>query len=116
MLEPPYETNGSVIPVSGTMRRTPPTMMKVCSAKPKLEPGGKQLREAVVRDQRDAHPARDEREVAEEHRGSADQPELLGDRRVDEVGLQIRDQLVPSTVSNVPLPIPVPPYPPFAIE
>ena len=38
MLEPPYETKGSVIPVSGTSRRTPPTMMKVCSAKPKLSP------------------------------------------------------------------------------
>ena len=30
--------NGSVIPVSGTTRRTPPTMMKVCSARPKVRP------------------------------------------------------------------------------
>jgi hypothetical protein len=28
MLEPPYETNGSVIPVSGMSPLTPPMMMK----------------------------------------------------------------------------------------
>jgi len=38
MLEPPYETSGSVMPVSGITRRIPPTMMKVCSAKPKVRP------------------------------------------------------------------------------
>ena len=36
--EPPYETNGSVMPVSGMRRRTPPTMMNVCSAKPNVRP------------------------------------------------------------------------------
>ena len=41
MLVPPYETKGSVIPVSGTSRRTPPTMMNVCSAKPKLSPAAR---------------------------------------------------------------------------
>src|SRR6188472_81645 len=40
-LEPPYETNGSVIPVSGTIRRTPPTMMNVCSAKPNVSPAAR---------------------------------------------------------------------------
>ncbi len=38
MLEPPYETNGSVMPVSGITRRIPPTMMNVCSAKPNVSP------------------------------------------------------------------------------
>ena len=38
MLEPPYETSGSVIPVSGITRRMPPTMMNVCSAKPNVSP------------------------------------------------------------------------------
>src|SRR5262245_28157125 len=37
-LEPPYEMNGSVMPVSGISRRIPPTMMKVCSAKAKVSP------------------------------------------------------------------------------
>ena len=37
-LEPPYETNGSVIPVSGISRRIPPRMMNDCTAKPKVRP------------------------------------------------------------------------------
>ena len=41
MLDPPYETNGSVIPVSGMTRRMPPTMTNVCSAKPKLRPAAR---------------------------------------------------------------------------
>src|SRR5439155_14417237 len=36
--EPPYETNGSVMPVTGMMRRTPPGLMNACSAKPKVRP------------------------------------------------------------------------------
>src|SRR6185312_16014193 len=36
--EPPYDTNGSVIPVNGITRSTPPTMMNVCSAKPNVRP------------------------------------------------------------------------------
>ena len=71
------------------------------------EPGGEQLREAVLRDQGDAHPARRAR-GREEHRGRADQPELLRDRRVDEVGLEVRDQ--PRPVDGVERPVadPVP--------
>src|SRR5205085_1226274 len=38
MLDPPYETNGSVMPVSGITRVMPPTMTKVWKAKPKLSP------------------------------------------------------------------------------
>ena len=38
MLEPPYETSGSVIPVNGMTRRMPPTMMNVCSANPNVRP------------------------------------------------------------------------------
>src|SRR5215831_7830622 len=41
MLDPPYETKGSVIPVSGTTRRTPPTMMNVWRAKPKVRPAAR---------------------------------------------------------------------------
>src|SRR5207248_6103361 len=37
-LEPPYETKGSVIPVSGMSRRIPPTMMNVCRANAKVSP------------------------------------------------------------------------------
>src|SRR5439155_5454078 len=38
MLEPPYETSGSVIPVSGITRRMPPTMMNAWKAKPNVRP------------------------------------------------------------------------------
>ena len=114
--EPPYETNGSVIPVSGITRRTPPTMMNVCSAKANASPDGEQLREAVVDLERDLHPARDEEHEDEQERRDADQPELLRERGVDEVGVDVRDQLAAVGVVNVPLPSPVPPKPPFAIE
>ena len=39
--EPPYETNGSVMPVSGTTRSTPPTMMNVCRASPNVSPAAR---------------------------------------------------------------------------
>ena len=92
-------------------------MMNVCSAKPNVEPGREQLREAVVGLQRDLHPARDEEHEDEQQRGDADQAELLRERGVDEVGVHERDQLLPpSGVVNVPLPSPAPPKPPFAIE
>ena len=41
--EPPYETNGSVMPVSGMSRTIPPTIVKVCSAKPKVRPAASSL-------------------------------------------------------------------------
>src|SRR5262249_55771478 len=37
-LEPPYETNGIVMPVSGMRPTMPPTMMNACSAKPNVSP------------------------------------------------------------------------------
>ena len=92
-------------------------MMNVCSAKPKVRPDREQLREAVLREQRDPEAARDEEHVDEQQRRDADEPELLRERRVDEVGVQVRDQLrVRSSVVNVPWPSPVPPKPPCAIE
>jgi hypothetical protein len=61
---------------------------------PEREPGGEQLREAVVGLERDLHAARDEDHEDEEQRGDADQAELLGEGRVDEVGVELRDQLL----------------------
>ena len=57
------------------------------------EPGGEQLREAVVGLQRDLHPAGDEEHEDEQQSGDADEAELLGERRVDEVGVDEGDQL-----------------------
>jgi hypothetical protein len=36
--EPPYETNGSVTPVSGITRVTPPTITNTCSASTAVSP------------------------------------------------------------------------------
>ena len=94
-LEPPYETNGSVMPVSGTRRRTPPTMMNVCSAKPNVSPAARSFENPSWAMSATRIPRATTREEEEEHGGGADQPELLGDRGVDEVGLEVRDQRRP---------------------
>src|SRR5581483_10304308 len=62
---------------------------------PERETGGEQLREAVVGGERDAEPAQHEDHVDEQERGHADEPELLRERGVDEVGAQVRDERVP---------------------
>ena len=36
--EPPYDTNGSVMPVRGISRVTPPTMMNVCNPRIVVSP------------------------------------------------------------------------------
>jgi hypothetical protein len=43
MLEPPYETNGSVIPVSGMRPLTPPMMMKAWIASVAVSPAARSL-------------------------------------------------------------------------
>ena len=70
-------------------------MMNVCSAKPKVSPAASSFEKPSCASERDAHPARDEHEEEQEHGRRADQAELLRDRRVDEVGLQLRDQRRP---------------------
>ncbi len=91
-LVPPYDTNGRVIPVSGTTRRTPPTMMNVCSAKPNVRPAASSFENPSWRLERDAHAAGDEDHEHEQQRRGAEQAELLRDRGEDEVGVQVRDQ------------------------
>ena len=59
------------------------------------EAGGEELREAVARGERDLEAAQDERHVEQQQRGRADEPELLRDRRVDEVGVLVGDDLRP---------------------
>src|SRR3954451_18452448 len=57
--------------------------------------GREELREAVAREERDPEAAQDEDHVEEEQPCGADQAELLCERRVDEVGVEIRDDLMP---------------------
>ena len=70
---------------------------------PEREPCGEELREAVLRLQRDAHPADDEDHEHEQQRRRADEPELLCDRREDEVGAQVGDELRPVDGRERPL-------------
>ena len=84
-----------MIPVSGISRRMPPTMMNTWSANAKVSPTAASFEKPSCAMQRDPEAARDEEHVDEQQRRRADQPELLGQRRVDEVGVQVRDQLVP---------------------
>ena len=49
-LEPPYETKGSVIPVSGMIRVMPPTITKVWKAKLKLRPAASSFEKPSVAD------------------------------------------------------------------
>src|SRR5439155_21477962 len=53
-----------------------------------------QLREAVLRQQRDPKAAQAEEHVEEQERRRSHEPELLRERRVDEVGVQLRNQRV----------------------
>ena len=81
------------------------------------EPDGEQLREAVLGQQRDPEAAQAEEHVDEQQRRRADEPELLGERGVDEVGVQLRGSAVwPFVVAKSPLPRPLPAKPPFPIE
>ena len=80
------------------------------------EPEREQLREAVLGEHRDPESAQAEEHVDEQQRRRADQPELLGERRVDEVGVQVRDQVVPVRGREDALAEPLAAKPPFPIE
>src|SRR5262245_7712290 len=58
------------------------------------EPEREQLREAVLCEHRHPEPAQAEEHVDEQQCGRADEPELLGERGVDEVRVELRDQRV----------------------
>ena len=105
-----------MIPVSGIDAQDAADDDERLQREAERQPGGEQLREAVLRQQRDAHAAHDEDHVDEQQRGGADQPELLRERGVDEVGVEVGDELRAVDRGERPLPSPVPPKPPFAIE
>ena len=58
------------------------------------ETGSEELREAILGLERDLHPARDEEHEHEQQCGGAAETELLRESGVDEVGVEVRDQLV----------------------
>ena len=91
-LEPPYETNGSVMPVSGISRVTPPTITNVCTATIVVSPVASSLPNASVALDADAQAPSDQRQVEQQEPRGAEQAELLADRGEDEVGRGVRDQ------------------------
>ena len=105
-LEPPWDRNGVVRPVSGISLVTPPMTTKTWSAKTVAETGGHQLAEVVAADQRGAQAALDQQRVEQDDRDHAGQAELLAERRQDEVGPGDRGGL---RVSPSPRPRPVRP-------
>ena len=80
--------NGSVTPVSGMTRVTPPTITNTWSANIARQAGGEQRREGVLREHGGLEPARDEQQVGEQHGGRAEQAELGRDHGVDHVRLR----------------------------
>ena len=116
MLEPPYETK---------RERDARQRDDACDAaddderlerEAEREPGGEELREAVTSKERDLEAAQDEDHVEEQQPGDADQPELLRERRVDEVGVQVRDDLLAARGREDPVAEAVPPSRRGAIE
>ena len=83
-------------------------MMNVWSAKPKVSPAASSFEKPSWASSAIRNPRRHEEHVEEQQRRGADQPELLRERRVDEVGVQEGIRSVPPVVANVPLPRPVP--------
>ena len=88
-LEPPYETNGSGIPVSGATPSTAARLTAACAQTRVVTPAASRLPNGSRQLQRDP-----EARVGEEPEGGdqsdrADQPELLADDREDHVGVRL---------------------------
>ena len=89
--EPPYDTNGSVMPVSGMTRVTPPMMRNVWKPMIVAMPAANSFANGRSRVDRDAVRAADEQHERGDDADRADEPELLTDRGEHEVGRRVRD-------------------------
>ncbi len=88
--DPPKLTRGSGVPLVGMMPITTLMLTSACSATIAVRPDRQKRPEAVWRAQGDAQAApRDNQETDEDGR-RADEPQLLGDDGVDEVGVRLR--------------------------
>ena len=67
-------------------------MMNACSAKAKVRPAASSFEKPSCASSEIRKPRSDEDHVDEQDAGGADQPELLRERGVDEVGVHVRDQ------------------------
>ena len=85
--EPPYDMNGSGMPVIGMMPIVMPMFSNIWNANIASTPTATQRAEEVGRQQRDAPEAPHEQPVERDQRRAADEAELLADHREDEVGV-----------------------------
>ena len=107
--------NGRVTPVSGITRVTPPTITNTWSASIALSPAASSVENESRASTAVLKPRAIEQQVGHQHRHGAEQPELVGDDRVDHVGLRRRQQRArrPGSVSAA-WPKPCPNSPPAA--
>ena len=84
--EPPYETKGRVIPVTGMSLVMPPTTTKTWTASINEKPVANELAERALGADGDPQPRADHEQVGDQEGGDTDQAELLADRREYEVG------------------------------
>jgi hypothetical protein len=87
---------------------TPPTMTKTCRQRENDRPGGQELAEGVAHRQRGPQAALHDQAEHEQDRHDADEPELLADRRHDEVGARVRHRAGTPLTEPVPVRPPVP--------
>ncbi len=91
-LEPPYETNGSGMPVSGAMPSAAARLIGRLSADERSDARREELPERVLAAHRDPESGdREERECADHERRTPIEAELLADDREDHVRVRLRE-------------------------
>ena len=111
--DPPYEMNGSVMPVSGISLRLPAAMMNAWTPMTSARPAASSARKSSRAAGGDPQPPLDDDEVQAEDREQADEAQLLAQRRERVVGVDRGIGRRPPIVGR-PLPSPTPRSPPRA--
>ena len=94
--DPPALMSGSGMPLVGASPVTTLMLTNACRRDHHREPDAEQRAEAIRREQRDAQPAPGDDAERDQHRGRADESDLLADDGEDEivVGLGQEEQLL----------------------
>ena len=79
------------MPVRGISRVTPADDDEGLDSEDQRQPGGQQLLERTVAADRDPQPAAHHEQVADQQGGRAEQAQLVGDHREDQVGRRFGD-------------------------
>ena len=95
--DPPYEMKGSVTPVQGDDSRHAADDDEDLEPEDRAQSRREQGRARVAREYGGLETPGDEHEIGDEHGGGPEQPELIGDHRIDHVGARSREQEVVGT-------------------